>query len=90
MANSKARQIRTFTYSNSNSMENIFLTGFMGAGKTTVAAALAKILNRTAVDLDALLEDEFGCSITNADAATFHTVGDVIAYLEQNSRRGSE
>ena len=50
-------------------MENIFLTGFMGAGKTTVAAALADILKRPAVDLDALLEDEFGCSIADYFAA---------------------
>ena len=50
-------------------MENIFLTGFMGAGKTTVAAALAKLLKRPAVDLDALLEDEFGCSIAEYFAA---------------------
>ncbi len=33
----------------------ILLTGFMGAGKTTVAHALARKLNRTALDLDALI-----------------------------------
>ncbi|MDR2367121.1 MAG: hypothetical protein LBF58_03285 [Deltaproteobacteria bacterium] len=31
---------------------NIFLTGFMGAGKTTVGRALAKALNRPFVDMD--------------------------------------
>ncbi|MBO7533221.1 MAG: shikimate kinase, partial [Victivallales bacterium] len=69
MANSKTCQITTITYSSRISMENIFLTGFMGAGKTTVAAALAKLLKRPAVDLDALLEDEFGCSIAEYFAA---------------------
>ncbi|MBR4900678.1 MAG: bifunctional shikimate kinase/3-dehydroquinate synthase [Victivallales bacterium] len=44
-------------------MENIFLTGFMGVGKTTVAAILADILKRPVVDLDDLLEKNFGCPI---------------------------
>lgn len=50
-------------------MENIFLTGFMGAGKTTVAAALSNLLKRPAVDLDDLLEKEFGCTIAEFFAA---------------------
>jgi shikimate kinase/3-dehydroquinate synthase len=44
-------------------MENIFLTGFMGVGKTTVAAELANLLKRPVVDLDDLLEKDFGCPI---------------------------
>ena len=50
-------------------MENIFLTGFMGAGKTTVAAALSNLLKRPAVDLDDLLEKDFGCTIAEFFAA---------------------
>lgn len=35
--------------------QNIILTGFMGAGKTTVGAALARQLNCEAIDLDKLI-----------------------------------
>ena len=35
---------------------NIVLIGFMGAGKSTVGAALAKCLNRECVETDALIE----------------------------------
>ena len=41
------------------------------------------------MDIDELImafEDEFGCRIPDGDAAEFHTVGDVIAFLEQRSR----
>jgi shikimate kinase len=36
--------------------EKIYLVGFMGAGKTTVAKALAKRLDWEAVDIDELIE----------------------------------
>jgi len=35
---------------------NIFLVGFMGTGKTTVAAELAKQLNYETIDLDCVIE----------------------------------
>ncbi|MFH1138413.1 MAG: bifunctional shikimate kinase/3-dehydroquinate synthase [Pseudomonadota bacterium] len=43
--------------------DNIYLTGFMGAGKTTVGKSLAELLNRKFVDLDQVLEKELGTSI---------------------------
>ncbi len=36
---------------------NIFITGFMGSGKTTVGKVLAKKLNRKFIDLDEAIED---------------------------------
>ena len=40
-------------------MKNIFLTGFMGAGKSTVGSLLAGILDYTFIDLDeAIVESE--------------------------------
>ena len=35
----------------------IFITGFMGAGKTTIARELARLLNYHAIDLDELITD---------------------------------
>jgi shikimate kinase len=35
---------------------NIYLVGFMGAGKTSVAAALARLTGAAAIDLDGLVE----------------------------------
>ena len=42
--------------------------------------------NLASLDIEELImafEDEFGCKISNADATDFHTVGDVIRYLEK-------
>ena len=42
--------------------------------------------NLDSLDIEELImafEDEFGCNISNADAAELHTVGDVIRYLEK-------
>jgi len=36
----------------------IIITGFMGAGKTTVARALARVLNCNALDLDLLITEK--------------------------------
>lgn len=43
---------------------NVYLVGFMGSGKTTVGALLARSLNRKFVDMDAVLEKEFGKPIS--------------------------
>jgi 3-dehydroquinate synthetase len=41
----------------------VFLTGFMGAGKSTVGPILAGMLGRVFTDLDSYIEDAEGCSI---------------------------
>ncbi|CAN2039776.1 Shikimate kinase [Candidatus Magnetomoraceae bacterium gMMP-15] len=43
--------------------KNIYLTGFMGAGKTTVGQVLAKDLNYEFIDMDIELEKQFQMSI---------------------------
>jgi shikimate kinase len=41
----------------------IFLTGFMGAGKTTAGKKLASLLSYTFIDLDSQIEKETGLSV---------------------------
>lgn len=43
--------------------KSLFLVGFMGAGKSTVAAALAKMTSIDFVDLDSLIVQQVGVSI---------------------------
>ena len=42
---------------------NILLTGFMGAGKTTIGRKLAKLLEYSFVDTDTEIEEDQGCSV---------------------------
>ena len=44
--------------------KNIFLTGFMGTGKSTVGKLLAQKLNREFIDLDQVIEDREGKTIS--------------------------
>ncbi len=44
---------------------SIVLTGFMGTGKSTVALLLADRMNRLLVDMDALIEQRTGWSISD-------------------------
>jgi len=44
-------------------MSHVFLVGFMGAGKSTVACLVADQLGRPCVDIDRLVESEEGCTI---------------------------
>ncbi len=44
-------------------MQNIYLVGFMGTGKTETAKALAKLLGRSFVDMDDLIETRAGMLI---------------------------
>lgn len=44
---------------------HIFLVGFMGAGKTTVARLVADALGRPCVDLDEVIEEETGSRIAD-------------------------
>ncbi len=43
--------------------KNIYLTGFMGSGKTTVGKLLARSLKRKFIDMDHMLEKQFRMSI---------------------------
>lgn len=43
--------------------QNIFLTGFMGAGKTTVGFRMAQIMDWKFIDLDKAIEDKSGLSV---------------------------
>ena len=43
---------------------NILLTGFMGAGKTTIGRKLAKLLEYPFIDTDTEIEEDQGCSVT--------------------------
>jgi shikimate kinase len=44
-------------------MPNVYLVGFMAAGKTAVGAALARLLDRPFVDLDRAVEARLGLSV---------------------------
>jgi len=44
-------------------MHNIYLVGFMGAGKSSIGRELARRMKRTFIDLDGCLEDSFGMPI---------------------------
>ncbi len=50
-------------------MKNIVLTGFMGAGKTTIGKVLAKSLGRNLVDIDSEIEKDSGMKITEIFAS---------------------
>jgi shikimate kinase len=43
--------------------QHIFLTGFMGSGKSTAGKALAPLLKTRCIDLDDYLEKKEGCTI---------------------------
>lgn len=43
----------------------LFLTGFMGTGKTTIGRRVASLLDRGFVDLDAVVEEKLGVSIAD-------------------------
>ena len=45
--------------------QHLFLIGFMGSGKSTVASTLSAALGIPALDSDACLEQELGCSIAD-------------------------
>src|SRR2546430_17572960 len=45
-------------------MRHIFLTGLLGSGKSTVGRILAQCLNKPLLDIDALIEKEYGESIS--------------------------
>ncbi|MFV2072840.1 MAG: shikimate kinase [Thermoanaerobaculales bacterium] len=54
-------------------MSNVYLVGFMGAGKTTVGEALAARLDWAFVDLDERLTERFGAPIS----AVFERQGEI-------------
>ncbi|MCD8118058.1 MAG: shikimate kinase [Lachnospiraceae bacterium] len=46
-------------------MKNIYLIGFMGSGKTTIATALAEKLGLTEIEMDAWIVNKEGMSIND-------------------------
>jgi shikimate kinase len=69
----------------------VALIGFMGAGKTTVAAALARRLGFDAVDTDRLVEELAGATVpqifaTKGEAAFRDMEAEVLAALAARSR----
>lgn len=44
-------------------MKNIYLIGFMGSGKSSLAKKLARDLNKSYIDLDQYIEDKYGMEI---------------------------
>lgn len=71
--------------------QTIVLTGFMGTGKSTTAAALAHLLNRPCMDMDALIEARVGWTIPQifdlAGEAVFRGIEQGVC-LELSLRRG--
>jgi len=59
--------------------KNIYLTGFMASGKSTIGRCLAQALHRRFVDMDERLEEQFGRSIP-----------DVFAQLGEETFRAAE
>lgn len=46
-------------------MDNIYIVGFMGTGKTSVGKLLAEALSREFIEMDALIEQDQGKAIAN-------------------------
>jgi shikimate kinase/3-dehydroquinate synthase len=72
----------------------LVLIGFMGAGKSTVAAELAKALGVTPLDSDLLLEERFGHSVArefelSGEEAFRATEEQLVCELLQNAGAGS-
>lgn len=50
-------------------MKNLYLIGFMGAGKSTIAWALAKKCPAKRIEMDQLIEEQQGMAIKDIFAA---------------------
>ena len=60
-----------------------------GVAEDEIADDTPLFRNLASLDMEELImafEDEFGIRIPNGDAAGFHTVGDVIRFLQENDR----
>ena len=60
-----------------------------GVAEAEIADDTPLFRNLDSLDIEELImafEDEFGCRIPDGDAAEYHTVGDVIRYLEKISK----
>lgn len=60
-------------------MEKIFLIGFMGAGKSTVGRELALILGWNFIDIDKVIENKVGKTITDI----FSEYGEIFFRVEE-------
>ncbi|MBR1758183.1 MAG: shikimate kinase [Lachnospiraceae bacterium] len=49
-------------------MKNLYLIGFMGAGKSTVAALLSEMTGLPSVEMDEMIVEREGCSIADTFA----------------------
>ena len=61
-----------------------------GGAENEIADDTPLFRNLASLDMEELImafEDEFGRRIPDGDAAGFHTVGDVIRYLEEKGKR---
>jgi shikimate kinase/3-dehydroquinate synthase len=70
---------------------NLYLTGFMGTGKSTLAQALATVLHRPCVDMDAELARHFGRPIaevfrTEGEAAFRRREEELLKHLSRQQR----
>ena len=48
-----------------NKMHNIFLIGYMGAGKTTIGKQIAKRLDRSFIDMDLFIENRYHKAVSD-------------------------
>ena len=64
-----------------------------GVAEEQIADDTPLFRNLDSLDIEELImafEDEFGCRIPDVDIADFHTVGDVVRYLEKESKPAAE
>jgi shikimate kinase len=77
--------VKCCTFTSVKKHKLIFLTGYMGSGKTALAREMSEYCGWVAVDTDALIEERSGCSI----AAFFESKGET-AFREAEKELLSE
>ena len=65
--------------------DNIYLIGFMGAGKTTVGKELEKLISYKFQDMDELIVEDSNMEITEIFASSFlHEVINIKTIIRKN------